>query len=189
MCHGPKGWGTNQEKMGPEGWVGAQNFALFVHLPPLSFFLSLYLGVFLVEFWWCLKRRGRQMCTFWSSRVGVKPRRPRSRRGGIFEDVQFYPMLHFGHFWAPLFSRCFLPHNDFWPFLGLPSPLTFHNVNNHGGSENCQGTKNKRKQRKQHKTNRKKTTKKDTGGTNKKVRVFLVKTRLMPVQVFRCLGV
>ena len=64
-------------------------------------------------------------------------------------------MMNFGHFWAP-----------------LPSPLTFHNVNNHGGKENCKGTKNKRKQRKQHKTNRNKTKKDTGGGTNKRVRVF-----------------
>ena len=91
-------------------------------------------------------------------------------------------------------QRCpVLPHIAFWPFFGLPSPLTFHNVKNHGGKENSQGTKNKRKQRKQHKTNRKKTTKNDTGGTNNIVRVFwwkrrrpkagdvFTKTRLMPV--------
>ena len=47
--------------------------------------------------------------------------------------------------------------------------------------EELPGTKNKRKQRKQHmeetKTNSNKTTQKDTGG------------RLMPVYVFRCFGV
>ena len=49
--------------MGREGW-GAQNFALFFPSPvPISFFLSLS-GCLLVEFWWCLKRRGAQMCTF-----------------------------------------------------------------------------------------------------------------------------
>ena len=46
--------------------------------------------------------------------------------------------MNFGHFWAP------------------PSTLTFHNVKNHGGvvqkesQEELPGTKNKRKQRKQH---------------------------------------
>ena len=39
---------------------------------------------------------------------------------GIFKDVRFYPILNFGHFWAPLFFRCFLPHNEFWPFFGPP---------------------------------------------------------------------
>ena len=29
------------------------------------------LGGLLVEFWWCLKRRGAQMCTFWSSICGL----------------------------------------------------------------------------------------------------------------------
>ena len=27
----------------------------------------------------------------------------------------------------------FLTHNGCWPFWGPPSPLTFHNVKNHGG--------------------------------------------------------
>ena len=26
---------------------------------------------------------------------------------GIFKDVRFYPILNFGHFWAPSFSECF----------------------------------------------------------------------------------
>ena len=57
---GPKGGGP--EGWGAEGW-GARNFALFFHLPPKnSSFSSLSGG--LVEFQWCLKRRGAQMCTF-----------------------------------------------------------------------------------------------------------------------------
>ena len=76
-----------------------------------------------------------------------------------------------------IFSMLVLQY-EFWPFWALPSPLTFHNVKNHGGSENCQGTKNKRKQRQQHKTDRKKTTKKDTGGGTKNiVRVLWWKRR------------
>ena len=57
---------------------------------------------------------------------------------GTFKDVQFYPIMNFG------------------PFLGLPLALDFHNVKNHGGGaqkesqEELPGTKNKRKQRKQH---------------------------------------
>ena len=55
---GGEGWG-------PEGWGAAQNFALFFFpVPPQnSFFYSLS-GSLLVEFWWCLKRRDPQMCTF-----------------------------------------------------------------------------------------------------------------------------
>ena len=62
VCHGPKGWGPNREKIGPrtvgapmgggpEGW-GAQNFALFFFPSPatISFFLCLS-GCLLVEFW------------------------------------------------------------------------------------------------------------------------------------------
>ena len=58
---------------GPEGvggrmvgarMVGAQNFALF-SLSRHSFsFFSPSLLVFVVEFWWCLKRRDAQMCAF-----------------------------------------------------------------------------------------------------------------------------
>ena len=105
--------------------------------------------------------------------------------------------------------RAYLKMSGFTPscilaILGSsPSLLTFHNVNNHGGRENCQGTKNKRKQRKQqHKTNRKKTTKKHTGGTNNIVRFFFfgenvacegrrrfLKNTAYPRLVFRCSGV
>ena len=70
---GPKGVGPTQKKWGPEGWgpegwghegVGARNFALFFPLPPHNSFFSSVSGGLLVEFWWCLKRRGAQMCTF-----------------------------------------------------------------------------------------------------------------------------
>ena len=64
---GPTRWGPKggARRVGPEGCVGgAQNFALFFLLPPpFSFFLCLSGGL-LVEFWWCLKCRGAQMCTF-----------------------------------------------------------------------------------------------------------------------------
>ena len=50
---------------------------------------------------------------------------------GIFEDVQFYP-IEFGPFWGLLIFSMFLHHHEFSPF-GPPSPLTFHNVKNHGG--------------------------------------------------------
>ena len=43
---------------------GAQNFALFFRLPPQCSFFLLSLWGPSVEFWWCLKRRGLQMCTF-----------------------------------------------------------------------------------------------------------------------------
>ena len=55
-------YGTT-EGWSPEGW-GAQNFALFFPPPATIFFLlSLSWGPF-VEVWWCLKRRGPEMCTF-----------------------------------------------------------------------------------------------------------------------------
>ena len=44
---------------------------------------------------------------------------------GIFQDVRFYPILNFGHFWAPLFSRCFFPMMNlghFWAPLAFDLP-------------------------------------------------------------------
>ena len=70
---GPEGWGPNPEKVGPEGWGpegwgpegwGARHFALFLLSPTGNFILSSLSGGFLVEFWWCLKRRDAQMCAF-----------------------------------------------------------------------------------------------------------------------------
>ena len=71
---GPQGWGArrvggpNTERWGPKGWGtegwGTQNFTLFLPFPAtVSLFLCLS-GCLLVEFWWCLKRRGPEMCTF-----------------------------------------------------------------------------------------------------------------------------
>ena len=70
---------------------------------------------------------------------------------------------------GPLFFSIFLHHNEFWPFFGpLPSPLTFHNVNNHGSKENCQATK---KTKKTAQDKQKENNKENTGGTNNIVRV------------------
>ena len=78
---GPKGRGPDQEKVrAPRVGVRrvgarrrrAQNFAFFFPSPaPISLFFSLSGG--LVEFWWCLKRRGPEMCTFGLSGCRVKP--------------------------------------------------------------------------------------------------------------------
>ena len=57
---GPEGWA---EAWGAVGW-GAQNFAFFFPFPPLLSFCFPSLGGPFVEFWWCLKPRGAQMCTF-----------------------------------------------------------------------------------------------------------------------------
>ena len=40
---------------------------------------------------------------------------------GIFKDVRFHPILNFGLFWAPLFSRCFYPIMNFGHFWAPPS--------------------------------------------------------------------
>ena len=48
----------------PEGWGGPKISRFFCSLPPEIFILSSLSGGFLVEFWWCLKRRDAQICTF-----------------------------------------------------------------------------------------------------------------------------
>ena len=45
--------------------VGGPKFRVFFFpLPPENSFFSSLFGCLLVEFWWCLKRQGAQMCTF-----------------------------------------------------------------------------------------------------------------------------
>ena len=72
---GFEGWGSkggrpNPEKVGPRRVVGARRVggpkfrAFFFPVPPQNSFFSSLSGGLLVEFWWCLKRRGAQMCTF-----------------------------------------------------------------------------------------------------------------------------
>ena len=70
----PRGGGPNPEKLGRR--VGAQNFALFFLSPTGKFILSSLSGGFLVEFWWCLKRRDAQCARLEFSGCRVKPRRP-----------------------------------------------------------------------------------------------------------------
>ena len=71
---GPEGWGFEQQQ---QRRVGAQNFALFFPCPAAKFVLFSLSGGLLVEFWWCLKRRGAQMCTFGVlGAVVCEPRRP-----------------------------------------------------------------------------------------------------------------
>ena len=89
----------------------------------------------------CQQKIGQAMAQIGQAKVGGQswPKLAWSdqNRPGIFKDVRFYL------------------HDAFWPFFGLPSPLTFHDVNNHGGRENCQGTKNKRKRQTERKQQRK----------------------------------
>ena len=63
---GPEGWGP--EGWGPEGWgpegCGPNISRFFFPSPATKFVLFFPLWGLLVEFWWCLKRRGAQMCTF-----------------------------------------------------------------------------------------------------------------------------
>ena len=73
-----KGWGPERCGIGEER--GAKFCVFFSPLPlPVSLFLSLFV-CFLVEFWWCLKRRGPQTCTFGvlglSCETSTQPRTP-----------------------------------------------------------------------------------------------------------------
>ncbi len=56
MVGGPKGWGARR--------VGGPKFHAFFSLSRRKLHSFLPLWGLLVEFWWCLKRRGAQMCTF-----------------------------------------------------------------------------------------------------------------------------
>ena len=91
----PKGWGPEPRKSGARR-VGARNFALFFSLSPTGkFILSSLSGGFLVEFWWCLKRRDAQMCAFgvlWLS-CGT-PAAPPDRAAGVPHDNQRTPNVH-----------------------------------------------------------------------------------------------
>ena len=69
-------------------------------------------------------------------------------------------MLNFGHFWAP------------------PSPLTFHNVKNHGGGQ----------EKPRHETKQQRNTL-GAGQTMWSAGDTFTKTWLVPVKVWRCLGV
>ena len=72
---GPEGWRPKPRKSGaPKGGarrveprrVGGPTFLVFFFLLPATIFFlpSSLSGCLLVEFWWCLKRRGPEMCTF-----------------------------------------------------------------------------------------------------------------------------
>ena len=69
LCHGgPKGGAKPSKNRapkggGPKGGEAKISRFFFPLLLPFSLLLSLS-GCLLVEFWWCLKRRGPQMCAF-----------------------------------------------------------------------------------------------------------------------------
>ena len=70
---GPEGWG-------PEGWGGPKFRAFFsLSRRKIRSFLP-SLGGLLVEFWWCLKRGGAQMCTF--GVLWLSCEAPAARSGG-----------------------------------------------------------------------------------------------------------
>ena len=101
------------------------------------------------------------------------------------------PHIAFWLFLGFLIFSMFSPGNEFWPFLAPPSPLTFHDVKNHG-SGSAEGepgriarNEEQKKQRKRHKTNRNKTTKKDRVGPTNLVRVF---SQFRVLRCFGCLG-
>ena len=123
--------------------------------------------------------------------------RTRGREGGSAEG-------------CPAEGVRFLPHIEFWPFLGPSLALTFHNVKNHGGggaegepggiarNEEQKKTKETTQRGKPRQTELKQQRKTLRNGTNKKVSVFVktpkaggvfTKRRLVAVKVLRCLGV
>ena len=59
-CGAPK---VGPQRVGPQR-VGAKNLALFFPSPATILILSSSFGGPCVEFWWCLKRLGPEMCTF-----------------------------------------------------------------------------------------------------------------------------
>ena len=72
---GPEEWGPKPRKIGPRR-VGPKRVGgapkggepkisrFFFPFPPPFWSFCVSLGVLLVEFWWCLKRRGPEKCTF-----------------------------------------------------------------------------------------------------------------------------
>ena len=86
-CGVPKGGapkGGAQKGGAPKGGApkgGGPKISRFFFPPPATIFflLSLSCGPF-VEFWWCLKRRGPEMCTF-----GLSGCRVRAPAAGVFQ--------------------------------------------------------------------------------------------------------
>ena len=76
--------------------LGGPKISLFFSpLPPQFLFFSPSLLVLFVEFWWCLKRRGPEMCTFGLSGCRVKPRRPhQTGPAGLAHDSPRTPNVH-----------------------------------------------------------------------------------------------
>ena len=72
-------WGP--ERWGPEGGGGrGAKFRAFFPSPAAKFVIFSLSGCLLVEFWWCLKRRGGQMCTLGVLGLSCETRAaPRSR--------------------------------------------------------------------------------------------------------------
>ena len=82
--------------------------------------------------------RKRKSRTFEQKKIGIK-------MSGL-PHIEFLPFL--GSFVFSMFS----PQNEFLPFFGpSPSPLTFHNVKNHGGG-GAEGEPGNEEQKKTKKT-------------------------------------
>ena len=75
---GPKGGARRVMRPIGEGarMVGGPQFRAFFFLLPPPCSLFCFSGRLLVEFWWCLKCWGPQMCTFWSSLGTNKQTKP-----------------------------------------------------------------------------------------------------------------
>ena len=113
-CEGPKLWGP--EGWGPERWEPKISRFFFFPLPPQFFVLFCLSGCLLVEFWWCLKRRCAQMCTFGVLRLscaspGGKLRAPNPSGPPFFlVPTLLVPTLRGPTLRGPTFSRFGPPH-------------------------------------------------------------------------------
>ena len=70
-------WVVVHRSPGPGGWRPKIS-RFFFPLPPQFLFFFPSILVFFVEFWWCLKRRGPEMCTFGVLWLTPTPQRPSS---------------------------------------------------------------------------------------------------------------
>ena len=78
VCHGPSGAQT-QKNRAPKGVAPKGGGPEISRFFPVSH--HQFRSCLLVVFWWCLEAPTPSNVHVWSSRVVVKPRRPRSRRG------------------------------------------------------------------------------------------------------------
>ena len=123
----PKGEGANPA-VGDRRVVGRPKFRVFFPSPATKFVLFSPLWGLLVDFWWCLKRRGAQMCTFgvlrvsfgvhlWDDNEGTVHRIPQ-REGGEQGDALMPLLFALGqHEALQAVSRQLRPDERLFAFL------------------------------------------------------------------------